>query len=249
MKVIQSSYDNDVRLKIKGSGVNAFFGKTNLNIFGLQFVTILHCKKKKKGNLKGEDLANFENFSMFGKLKIHDEDYHYKINELNEIFVTESEYRTVEHHFAIEKSYFVNPKLLLANLDYLQKGKNFKTKYPPPFIFEKHLGRYIPIGIKFQQTVKYAQATETITIRKYTPSTYVWIMTKSFCIPMISHCMIEGFGPIRGVLDPIKVIHSDKGKERQIIAIGLSLTNYLCFKGEEIYYSKLNNNHLLYELK
>ena len=67
------------------------------------------------------------NFSMIGKLKIRDEDYHYEINEMNEIFVTESEYRTVEHHFAIEKSYFVNPKLLLANLDYLQKGKNFKT--------------------------------------------------------------------------------------------------------------------------
>ena len=71
---------------------------------------------------------------MIGKLKIRDEDYHYEINEMDEIFVTKSEYKTseIEHHFAIEKSYFVNPKLLLANLDYLQKGKKFKTKYPPP---------------------------------------------------------------------------------------------------------------------
>ena len=61
--------------------------------------------------------------------------------------------------------------------------------------------------------------------------------------------MIEGFGPIRGVLDPIKVIHGDKGKERQTITMGLSLTNYLYFKGEERCYSKFNNNHLLYELK
>ena len=66
---------------------------------------------------------------------------------------------------------------------------------------------------------------------------------------MISHCMIEGFGPKRGILDPIKVIHSDKGKERQLITMGLSLTNYLYFKGEAKYYSKFNNNYLLYELK
>ena len=66
MKVIESSYDNDVRLKIKGSRTNAFFGKTNLDIFGLQFVTILHCKKRKKGNLKGEDLVNFEK-KIYGK--------------------------------------------------------------------------------------------------------------------------------------------------------------------------------------
>ena len=66
---------------------------------------------------------------MIGKLKIRDEDYHYEINEMDEIFVTESEFQTseIQHHFTIEKSYFVNPKLLLANLDYLQKGKNFKT--------------------------------------------------------------------------------------------------------------------------
>ena len=127
MKVIESSYDNDVRLKIKGSRMNAFFGKTNLDIFGLQFVTILHCKKKIKGNLKGKELVNFENFSMIGKLKIRDEDYHYEINEMDEIFVTESEFQTseIQHHFTIEKSYFVNPKLLLANLDYVQKGKIF----------------------------------------------------------------------------------------------------------------------------
>ena len=98
--------------------------------------------------------------------------------------------------------------------------------------------------------MKYARATETITIQKYTPSTYVWMMaTNEFCIPMISHCMIEGFGPKRGLLDPIKVIHDDKVKERQTITIGLSLTNYLNFKGEERYYSKFNNNYLLYELK
>ena len=41
---------------------------------------------------------------MFGKLKIRDEDYHYKINEMDEIFVTESEYKTsqIQHHFTIE---------------------------------------------------------------------------------------------------------------------------------------------------
>ena len=67
---------------------------------------------------------------------------------------------------------------------------------------------------------------------------------------MISHCMIEGFGPKRGKLDPIKVIkHDDKDKERQIIAIGLSLTNYLYFKGDARDYSRFNNNYLLYELK
>ena len=59
MKVIESSYDNDVRLKIKGSRMNAFFGKTNLDIFGLQFVTIIHCKKKIKGNLKGKDIRGY----------------------------------------------------------------------------------------------------------------------------------------------------------------------------------------------
>ena len=189
---------------------------------------------------------------MIGKLKIHDEDYHYENNEMYEIFLTESEYITskIQHHFIIEKVYFVNPKLLLANLDYLQKGKKFKTKYPPPFIFENYLGKYIPISIKFKQNVKYAQSTETITFEKYKPSIHVWMMTKKVCIPMISHCMIEGFGPKRGILDPIKVInHDDKDKERQIIAMGLSLTNYLYFKGEEKYYSKFNNNHLLYELK
>ena len=134
MKIIKNSYENDVRLKIQGSRKNDFFGKIGLDICDLQFVTIIHCKKKKKGNLKGKDLTNFEKNSMIGKLKIHDEDYHYKINEMNEIFVTESEYQTseIKHHFTIEKSYFVNPKLLLANLDYLQKGKKFKTKYPPP---------------------------------------------------------------------------------------------------------------------
>ena len=55
MKVIESSYDNDVRLKIKGQ-MNSFFGKIDLDIFGLQFVTILHCKKKIKGNLKEKNL-------------------------------------------------------------------------------------------------------------------------------------------------------------------------------------------------
>ena len=250
MKVIESSYDNDVRLKIKGQ-MNSFFGKIDLDIFGLQFVTIFHCKKRKKGNLKGEDLVNFENFSMFGNIKIRDKDYHYDINEMDEMFVTESEFSSeIQHHFEIEKSYFVNPKLLLANLDYLQKGKNFITKYPPPFIFENRIGKYVPIRITFSQNVKYARATETITTEKYTPSTYVWMITKEFCIPMISHCMIEGFGPKRGKLDPIKVIHSDKGKEKKtIIAIGLSLTNYLYFRGEEKEYSKFNNNYLLYELK
>ena len=230
MKIIENSYENDVRLKIQGSRKNSFFGKTDLDIFDLQFVTIIHCKKKIKGNLKGKDLTNFEKNSMIEKLKIHDEDYHYKINEMNEIFVTEIEYITskVQHHFTIEKVYFVNPKLLLANLDYLQKGKNFKTKYPPPLIFENYLRKYIPIGITFKQNVKCAQSTETITIEKYKLSIHVWTMTKKICIPMISHCMIEGFGPKRGLLDPIKVInHDDKDKERQIIAMGLSLTNYL----------------------
>ena len=89
---------------------------------------------------------------MIGKLKIHNEDYRYEINEMNEIFVTENEYSIskIQHQFTIEKVYFVNPQLLLANLDYLQKDKNFKTKYPPPFIFEIDLGKYIPIGITFK---------------------------------------------------------------------------------------------------
>ena len=97
-----------------------FFWKKKLNTCDLQFVTIIHCTKK-KGNLKGRDLTNFEEFSMIGKLKIHDEDYSYEINEMNEIFVTENEYSTskVQHQFTIEEVYFVNPKLLLANLDYL----------------------------------------------------------------------------------------------------------------------------------
>ena len=60
------------------------------------------------------------------------------------------------------------------------------------------------------------------------PSIHIWMMTQPFCILMISLCMIEGFSPKRGILDPIKVInHDDKDKERQIIAMGLSLTNYL----------------------
>ena len=68
-------------------------------------MTIFHCKKKIKGNLKGKELANFGNFSIIGKLKLHDEDYHYEINETNEIFITESEYQTseIQHHFTIKK--------------------------------------------------------------------------------------------------------------------------------------------------
>ena len=97
--------------------------------------------------------------------------------------------------------------------------------------------------------MKYAQSTEAITLEKYKPYIHVWMDTRKFCIPMISHCMIEGFGPKRGIMDSITVIIDDKGKERQIIAIGLSLTNYLYFKGDAQYYSKFNNNHLLYELK
>ena len=169
---------------------------------------------------------------MFGKLKIHDEDYRYEINEMNEIFVTGNEYSTskVQLQFTIEEVYFVNPKLLLANLDYLQKGKSFKTNYPPPFIFEIHLGKYIPIGITFKQKVKYSPSTETITIEKYKPSMHVWMETRNFGIPMISHCMIEGFGTIKGIVDPIKVIiDNDRGKK--MITMGLSLTNYLYFKG------------------
>ena len=172
MKIIENSYENDTRLKIQGSRKNPFFGKPDLNIFDLQFVAIIHCKKKVKRNLKGKDLTNFEKKSMIGKLKIHNEDYRYEINEMNEIFVTENEYSIskIQHQFTIEKVYFVNPKLLLANLDYLQKGKNFKTKFPPPFIFENHLGKYIPISISFTQKVKYAQSTETLVIEKCKPS-------------------------------------------------------------------------------
>ena len=48
MKIIENIYENDVRLKIQGSRKNAFFGKTYLDIFDLQFVTIIHCTKKIK---------------------------------------------------------------------------------------------------------------------------------------------------------------------------------------------------------
>ena len=48
MKVIESSYENNVRSKIQGLRKNAFFGKTGLDICDLQFVTIIHSKKRKK---------------------------------------------------------------------------------------------------------------------------------------------------------------------------------------------------------
>ena len=116
-------------------------------------------------------------------------------------------------------------------MNYLQKGKNFKTKYPPPFIFENYLGKYIPISITFKQNVKYAKSTETITIEKYKASIHVWMMTKRFCIPMISHCMIEGFSPKRGILVPIKVVnHDDKDKEKNIYCNGFIFDKLFIFQ-------------------
>ena len=94
----------------------------------------------------------------------------------------------------------MNPKLLLASLDFIQKRKKFATYFRPPFMFKIKTGSSIQLPIEYMQKVKYA--------RKLNYQTrYVWIKTNDFYIPMISHCMIEGFGPVHGHKDPIKIIN------------------------------------------
>lgn len=42
------------------------------------------------------------------------------------------------------------------------------------------------------------------------PSVYVLRKSNDFCIPMISHCMMEGFGSKNRKSDSIKIIEEDK---------------------------------------
>ena len=72
-------------------------------------------------------------------------------------------------------------------------------------MFYMKTGRYVPLKIDYVQTVKHGVHNFDIDLMK--PSVYVWIKALDFCIPMISHCMIEGFGPVHGRKDPIKVIN------------------------------------------
>ena len=111
----------------------------------------------------------------------------------------------IQNEFDFTRSYIVNPMLLLASLDFVQKGKKIATFFPPPFMFYIKTGRYIPLKIDYLQTVKHEIHNFDIDLMK--PRVYVWIKSLDFCIPMISHCMIEGFGPVHGQKDPIKVIN------------------------------------------
>ena len=64
-----------------------------------------------------------------GKLKIHQKDYEYNVNELTTIFVTRKQYylsSRIQNEFDFTRSYIVSPKLLLASLGFVQKGKNLQ---------------------------------------------------------------------------------------------------------------------------
>ena len=110
-------------------------------------------------------------------------------------------------------------------------------------------GRYVPLKIDYVQTVKHGVHNFDIDLMK--PSVYIWIKALDFCIPMISHCMIEGFGPVHGRKDPIKVINvcnKDIEKKRITISIGLNLENYLYFFVHRRKCSMKNYNSSLFEI-
>ena len=74
------------------------------------------------------------------------------------------------------------------------------------------MGKYVSLNISYAQSVIYAKTMIYDVQSNFSPSTYVWLRTKEFCIPMISHCMMECFGPKNGKNDPIKTIEDDEKK-------------------------------------
>ena len=96
-----------------------------------------------------KDITKYETISMIGYFKLFEEEYQYNINAMTDIFVTKKEYflTKIKPKFEIVEVYFVNPKLLLANLDYIQKVEKYITKVPPPFIFKVHIGKYVSLNV------------------------------------------------------------------------------------------------------
>ena len=96
-----------------------------------------------------KDITKYETISMIGYFKLFEEEYQYNINAMTDIFVTKKEYflTKIKPKFEIVEVYFVNPKLLLANLDYIQKVEKYITKFPPPFIFKVHIGKYVSLNV------------------------------------------------------------------------------------------------------
>ena len=180
-------YNDDYRLKIKGSG-KTFFGKTDVEICNFNFVTIYECKKINNVNEKNKE-------NIKGYVKIFDKKYDYNVNELKNIFVTKDEYKSslssIKYHFKVVQEYYVSPKLYLASLDYLQIDKSFITKFPPPFIFKKILDRFEAITVQYLNKVKYSKTNS----EKNSSCVHRWFKTNYFCISLLGHCMIEGFGP------------------------------------------------------
>ena len=113
--------------------------------------------------------------------------------------MTKDEYKaslsSIKYHFKIVQEYYVSPKLYLANLDYLQIDKSFITKFPPPFIFKKKLDRFEAITVAYSNKVKYSKTNSD---GKNSSIDYGWFQTCNFCISLLGHCMIEGFGPKNG---------------------------------------------------
>ena len=202
-------YNDDYRLKIKGSG-KTFFGKTDVEICNFNFVTIYECKKINNVNEKNKE-------NIKGYVKMFDKKYDYNVNELKNIFVTKDEYKSslssIKYHFKIVQEYYVSPKLYLANLDYLQIDKSFITKFPPPFIFKKKSDRVEAITVNYCNKVKYSKTNSD---GKNSSIVYGWFQTRNFCISLLGHCMIEGFGPKNGKIDPIKIlIHDNDGGKKK----------------------------------
>ena len=104
MKVIKNEYNNDLRLKIKGSQNNCF-GKRDVEICNFKFVTILHCKKMKKKDVKDRNILKYETLSMIGYFKIFGDLFHYNIKEMTDIFVTKDEYSlsSIEKNLKLSK--------------------------------------------------------------------------------------------------------------------------------------------------
>ena len=84
------------------------------------------------------------------------------------------------------------------------------TKSPLPFIFRVDMGKYVPLNITYAQSVRCAKTMIYDVQSNFSPSTYVRLRTREFCIPMISHWMMECFGPKNGKNDPIKIIEDDE---------------------------------------
>ena len=138
----------------------------------------------------------------------------------------------------------MSTKLYLASLDYLQIDKSFITKFPPPFIFKKKSDRVEAICVHYINKVRYSKTNN----EKNSSCVYRWFKTNNFCISLLGHCMIEGFGPKNGLNDPMKILidNNDGGKKK--IALSIGLGNYIYPKSDSNKMSKLNNNYLLFEI-